>query len=207
MGAGRTELVSAIFGLEPAHDGQILMNGRPVRITSPAHAIAAGIAMVNEDRQGYGLVPRLSVKQNLTLASLGRCCRGWWIDDSAENRVAEDQIASLAIRTSGRGQEVRYLSGGNQQKVVIARALLTEPSILILDEPTRGIDIGAKSEVYAIIRRLARSGKAILMVSSELPEVMALSDRILVMREGEVTAELEPHRTSQEEILKYAMPD
>jgi ABC-type sugar transport system ATPase subunit len=148
----------------------------------------------------------MSVKHNLTLASLRKCCRGPVVNHAAERAVAEATIARFAIKASGGNQPVSQLSGGNQQKVVIAKTLLAEPSIVILDEPTRGIDIGAKAEVYAIIRRLAREGKAVILVSSELPEVLWLSDRILVLRQGTLAAELDPSRTSQEEILKHAMP-
>jgi ABC-type sugar transport system ATPase subunit len=144
----------------------------------------------------------MSVQHNLTLSSMKRRL----IDGRAEAAVADEQIRIHAIKVSGRNQPVVNLSGGNQQKVVIAKALLTDPDILILDEPTRGIDIGAKTEIHSIITRLARSGKAILLVSSELPELISLSDRLLVMREGVVTAELDPLRTSQEEIMSHAMP-
>lgn len=207
MGAGRTELMSAVFGLAPASTGEIRVEGRTVCIASPRDAIDHGIAMVTEDRKQFGLVPTMSVKQNVTLANLRRCCRGWMIDHREENRVADEQINTFAIKTRDRNQKTSSLSGGTQQKVVVAKALLTDPAILILDEPTRGIDIGAKSEIYAIMTRLAGEGKAIVMVSSELPEILTLSHRILVMREGAVTAELNPQDTTQEEILKYAMPD
>ena len=207
MGAGRTELVSAIFGLAPAASGEIRVHGRPVWIASPRDALDQGIALVAEDRKTFGLVPGMSVKQNLTLADLGQCCRGPWIDHRRENQVADEQIRAMAIRARDRNQRVNSLSGGTQQKIVVAKALLTRPAILILDEPTRGIDIGAKNEIYAIIRRLAAGGTAVIMVSSELPEILSLSHRILVMREGAVTAELDPRRTTQEEILRYAMPD
>ena len=163
--------------------------------------------MVSEDRKEYGLVPRMSVKHNVTLSSLGRLSRGGFIRQRAENEVADRQIGAFSIKTPDRDREVRYLSGGNQQKVIIAKALLTDPAILILDEPTRGIDIGAKGEVYAIMRRLAAEGRAIVMVSSEMEEILSLSDRILVMREGAITAELDPRRTSQEEIMHHAMPN
>jgi ABC-type sugar transport system ATPase subunit len=207
MGAGRTELVSAIFGLAPARTGEILIGSRGVRIRSPRDAIAGGIAMVSEDRKEYGLVQSMSVSHNLTLAALGKFCRGGLIDSAAENDATDGQIRAFSIKTPGRNRQVKYLSGGNQQKVVIAKALLTEPEILILDEPTRGIDIGAKAEVHSIMRRLARQGKAILMVSSEMTEIMSLSDRILVMREGRIAAELSPRRSSPEEIMKHAMPN
>ena len=207
MGAGRTELVSAVSGLAPADSGEIRVRGRRVRIASPRDGLANGIAMVTEDRKNEGLVLTLSVKQNLTLASLRACCRGGFIDHRVENRVADERIRALGIKTPGRDEQVYHLSGGNQQKVVIGRALLANPDILILDEPTRGIDIGAKAEVYELIVRLASEGKAILLVSSELPEVMALSHRILVMHEGTITAELDPRRTTPEEVLKHAMEE
>jgi inositol transport system ATP-binding protein len=202
MGAGRTELVNAIYGLAPAARGEVLVDGKAARISSPADALAAGIALVSEDRKRFGFVPQMSVQHNLTLSSM----RKRLIDSRAEAAVADEQIRTHAIKVSGRNQPVVNLSGGNQQKVVIAKALLAEPEILILDEPTRGIDIGAKTEIYSIITRLARAGKAILLVSSELPELMSLSDRLLVMRGGAVTAELDPLRTSQEEIMNHAMP-
>jgi inositol transport system ATP-binding protein len=207
MGAGRTDVVNAIYGLAPADAGEVQVKGRPVRIASPREALNQGIALVSEDRKGFGLVLTMSVKHNLTLANLDRYSRGVFIDHREENRVATDRIQAFAIKTQGLDQTVEFLSGGNQQKVVIAKALLTEPDILILDEPTRGIDIGAKAEVYAIISQLAREGKAIILVSSELSEILALSDRILVMREGTIAAELDPRQTTQEEILKWAMPD
>jgi ABC-type sugar transport system ATPase subunit len=206
MGAGRTGLARALFGLDRVDRGEIRIRGRLARITSPRQAIALGLIMVGEDRKLDGLVLNLSVQQNLTLSSLAKCCRGGFIDHRQEAAVADDQIGAFGIKTPHRTLPVRLLSGGNQQKVVIAKTLLTDPSILILDEPTRGIDVGAKAEVYAIITRLAREGKAILMVSSELPEILSLSDRILVMHQGVITARLEPRHTSQEEILKYAMP-
>jgi ribose transport system ATP-binding protein len=145
------------------------------------------------------------VKQNLTLSSLERLCRKSWIDRREENRIADDRIQAFSIRTQDRNQMVSLLSGGNQQKVVIARALLQDPDILIMDEPTRGIDIGAKEEIHGIIRNLARAGKALIVISSELPEIMSLSTRLLVMSGGMITAELDPRQTTQEEIMKYAL--
>lgn len=207
MGAGRTSLASAISGLAPAESGEIRVGGRVVRIRTPRDAIANGIAFVSEDRKEYGLVPTMSVKHNITLASLSRCCRGWFLDKRAENRIASGQIRAFSIRVSSLDRKVTFLSGGNQQKVVVAKALLTEPAILILDEPTRGIDIGAKAEIYAMIRRLARDGMAILMVSSEMAEVLSLSDRILVMREGQIATEVSGEHATQEGIMKWAMPN
>jgi inositol transport system ATP-binding protein len=207
MGAGRTDVAAAIFGLVPATAGTIFVRGHPVRIPSPAHALAHGIAMVTEDRQRYGLVPNMSVKENITLSSLSRYSRGLFLQSRAEEAAADDQIRKLDVRGAGRTQRVKYLSGGNQQKVVLARALLTDPEILILDEPTRGIDIGAKQEIHALIARLAQEGKAILLVSSEMSEILSMSDRILVMREGAVAAELAPPAATPDEILKHAMPN
>jgi ABC-type sugar transport system ATPase subunit len=160
--------------------------------------------MVTEDRKKYGFVPNLSVRENLTLSSLRNRPI---VRRAAEDRMADEQIRRFAIRTAGREQPLRNLSGGNQQKVVIARALLADPEILILDEPTRGIDVGAKAEIYALIRELARAGKAILLVSSEMNEILALSDRILIMREGRIVGEVRPPETSPEEILRHAMPN
>jgi inositol transport system ATP-binding protein len=206
IGAGRTEIASAVFGLDPATEGEIRVRGRAVRIASPADALSHGIAMVTEDRKRHGFVPDMSVRENVTLSSLRRFCAGQWVRANAEDAATDEQIRGFSIRTAGREQQVKYLSGGNQQKVVLARALLTDPSILILDEPTRGIDVAAKAEIYALISRLARQGKAILLVSSEMNEILALSDRILVIREGAIAAELTASRTTPEEILAHAMP-
>jgi ABC-type sugar transport system ATPase subunit len=148
----------------------------------------------------------MSVKHNVTLANLKRCSRGLLVDHREENRVADEQIRTFGIKAYHRNQQAVNLSGGNQQKIVLAKAMLTDPAILILDEPTRGIDISAKAEIYALISRLAGEGKAILLVSSELPEILSLSHRILVMSEGSITAELSPQQATQEEVLKYAMP-
>jgi ABC-type sugar transport system ATPase subunit len=206
MGAGRTDLVNAIYGLDPAEAGEIRVKGRAVRIRKPADALAAGIGLVSEDRKVFGLVPTLGVKPNMTLSALKRWCRAGLIHHAAETRAADEQVRAFAIKTSGPGQRVEHLSGGNQQKVVLARTLLTEPQVLLLDEPTRGIDIAAKAEVHALIARLAALGKAVVLVSSELPELFSLSSRILVMRQGEATAQFDTRATTPEEVLKFAMP-
>jgi len=206
MGAGRSEVVSAIFGLVPADEGEIRVRGKLVRIRRPADAIRHGIGMVTEDRKGYGIVPEMSVRHNVTLAALRDCCTGPVINQLREAAVSLKAIGRYGIKTSGPRQKVSQLSGGNQQKVVIARTMLASPEIVILDEPTRGIDVGAKAEVYEIVRELTRKGRTVILVSSELPELLALSDRILVMREGELTAGFHPEKTTQEEILKYAIP-
>ncbi|MDR3702964.1 MAG: sugar ABC transporter ATP-binding protein [Candidatus Sulfopaludibacter sp.] len=207
LGAGRSEAAAAVFGLVPTAGAHIRLAGRAVRIGSPAGALAHGIAMVTEDRKEYGFVPRMSVRENMTLSSLGRFAWGPVIRTRREAAAVEEQIRRFRVRAAGAGQAVRDLSGGNQQKIVIARALLTRPRVLILDEPTRGIDVGAKAEIYALIAGLAREGMAILLISSEMNEILSLSDRILVMREGAVSAELSPGRTTPEEILRYAMPN
>ena len=202
MGAGRTELAEAIYGLAPARSGEIRVAGKAVRIRSPKDALKAGIALVTEDRKRHGFIPTMPVGANLTLSSL----RTRWIDAKAEAGIAEEQIARFSIKVGDRRMPVVSLSGGNQQKVVIAKALLTEPEILILDEPTRGIDVGAKAEIHSLITGLARAGKAILVISSELPELISLSDRLLIMRQGRLAAELDPVHASPEEIMRHAMP-
>jgi inositol transport system ATP-binding protein len=207
MGAGRTDVAAAIFGLAPATQGTILVHGRAVSIGSPAGALANSIAMVTEDRRESGFVPGMSVQQNITLSSLRRLSFGPFIRRRAESIAAEEQIRRFDVRAAGPDQPVQFLSGGNQQKVALARALLTDPEILILDEPTRGIDIGAKAEIYALIHRLADAGKAILLISSEMNEIFALSDRILVMREGALAGEFVPGATNPEEIIRHAMPN
>ncbi len=207
MGAGRTEVVSALYGLAPADHGTIAIRGRAVRIAHPRDAIRHGIGFASEDRKQVGLILNESVKHNVTLNDLRRCCRRGLIRHSLEDEAVETAIARYKIKTPGADQAVGLLSGGNQQKVVLAKVLFARPEILILDEPTRGIDIGAKQEIYALIETLAREGCAIILVSSELPELLALSDRILVMRAGRITAELQGGLCSQEEILGHAMPN
>jgi inositol transport system ATP-binding protein len=206
MGAGRTDLASAIYGLAPADTGEIYVRGQRARIASPVDAMRFGVGMVTEDRKQFGVFPNLSVKHNLTVAGLARCCAGPLIRHSAESATAADQIRRFRIRAAGPDAPARNLSGGNQQKVVLAKALLADPDILILDEPTRGIDVGAKAEIYELIAALARDGKAVLLISSEMNEILQLSSRILVMREGQAAGEVRPDRTSPEEILRMAMP-
>jgi inositol transport system ATP-binding protein len=207
MGAGRSETAASIFGLAGAGVAQVRVDGRAVRIASPADALAHGIAMVTEDRRESGFVPRMSVQQNMTLSSLSRFTAAGFVRPRSEAAAVDEQMRRFHVRASGRGQPVAELSGGNQQKVILARALLTRPRVLILDEPTRGIDVAAKAEIYTLIAELARQGMAILLISSEMNEILALSDRIVVMREGAARAELLPGQTTPEEILRYAMPD
>jgi inositol transport system ATP-binding protein len=205
MGAGRTEIVNAIFGLEKIYQGQIFIKGKKVSIRSPRDAIKLGIGLVSENRKHYGLVLSSSVKHNITLASLNKCSKGLLLDTKKEVEIVDEQIKKLGIKTPSKNQLVNFLSGGNQQKAVIAKVLLNDPDIIILDEPTRGIDIGAKTEIYKLISRLAKEGKAIIMISSELSEILGVSDRILVIHNGTLKARLTQSEASQELIMKHAM--
>jgi ABC-type branched-subunit amino acid transport system ATPase component len=206
MGAGRTEVASAIYGLQPADGGQLRFKGLPISVRSPQDALIAGIGMVTEDRKGLGLIPALGVGQNITLTALRDLSHGPMLDHSAEVAAQQAQMAGFSIKASSSAQPIGQLSGGNQQKALLARCLLTGPELIILDEPTRGIDIGAKAEIYAQIQRLAHAGKAILLISSELPELLALAHRIVVLRRGSVAATLDATQTDQETVLRHAMP-
>lgn len=190
VGAGRTELARVLFGLTPADAGEIISAGRPVRLASPRAALAEGIAYVPEDRRRHGVVPELPVAHNLTLAAHRRLFPRGWLRGAVERAVALAGIARLGIRTAGPEAAVATLSGGNQQKVAVGRWLETRPRVLILDEPTQGVDIGAKVELHRLIRDLANDGLAVVLISSDLPEVIGLSDRIAVMRGGTVRAVL-----------------
>lgn len=204
MGAGRTETARAIFGAEPPQSGEILVHGKPVAIRRPADAVRAGIGYLSEDRKHYGLALGMDVRANIALASMARYAdRLGRIDEPGLAAVARDYISALNIRTPHDRQEVRLLSGGNQQKVVIAKWLLRDCDILIFDEPTRGIDVGAKSEIYRLLADLAASGKAVIVISSELPEILRVSHRIAVMCEGRLTGIL-PGGASQEQIMALA---
>jgi ribose transport system ATP-binding protein len=204
VGAGRTELVRVLFGADQPDGGQILIGGRPVHIGSPRDAIQHGLGFVTEDRKLQGLVLGMTVRENETLASLARVARFGFLNLLRERKLARQLVEQLGVRTPSVEQEVEHLSGGNQQKVVIAKWVATQPRILILDEPTRGIDVGAKAEVHALMSRLAQEGVSILMISSELPEVLGMSDRILVMRQGRITGEFSREEASQEAILACA---
>jgi ABC-type sugar transport system ATPase subunit len=203
IGAGRTELCRAIFGLDPIDSGGLFISGRPIRIRSPQEAVAAGIALLTEDRQKTGLALRLPIAQNVTLANVKGMSRAGILDLAAETSVTADYIARLRIRASSGKQLSGRLSGGNQQKVVIAKWLFRNSKVFLFDEPTRGIDVGAKAEVFELMDSLARSGAAFLMVSSEMPELLQVADRILVMRQGRISGEL-PKGTTQEEIMRRA---
>jgi len=203
IGAGRTELCRALFGVDPIDSGKVFVRGREVRIGSPQEAVKAGLALVTEDRQITGLALRLPIADNITLANVAGISRFGFIDGDAQNSAAQDLIGRLRIRAGSPRQLCGRLSGGNQQKVVIAKWLFRQAQIFLFDEPTRGIDVGAKVEVFNVMHELARSGAAILMVSSEMAELLQVADRILVMREGRITGEL-PGSTTQEEIMRYA---
>jgi ABC-type sugar transport system ATPase subunit len=203
VGAGRTELVRAIFGADRPDRGQVEVHGRVGWMRSPRSAIRRGVGMIPEDRKAHGLLINLPVYQNITLAHLS-VKSGFWIHKGREEALVSAMVKELDIRIPGLRNPVGSLSGGNQQKAVIAKWLLTRPDIIIMDEPTRGIDIGAKFELYHLIDRLAGEGRAILLVSSELPEILALSDRILVMNQGEIVKELGHAEATEEIIMAYS---
>ena len=205
MGAGRTEIARVIYGMDQADLGDIFIQGKKAVISSPREAVKNGIGYVSEDRKGLGFIPALSVKENMTLASLSKHRKGIFINTNSENKVAEKMISDLMIKVSGSDQKVMHLSGGNQQKVVIAKVLLASPKIIILDEPTRGIDIGAKFEIYKLIQNLAAEGLAVIIISSELPEILGMSDRIMVLSKGRKTAMLSRQEATQELIMKHAV--
>ena len=206
MGAGRTEVARAVFGADRKDAGEVLVHGERVDIRAPADAVAAGIGYLSEDRKHFGLATGMDVRANIAMASMGRFTRrGGRLDEKAMRDVAQDYIRRLGIRTPSDRQEVRLLSGGNQQKVVIAKWLLRDCDVLIFDEPTRGIDVGAKSEIYRLLAELAAEGRAIIVISSELPEILRLSHRIAVMCEGRLTGILPGgEATTQEDIMRLA---
>jgi ABC-type sugar transport system ATPase subunit len=203
IGAGRTELCRALFGIDPVTSGEVQVGGKTVRIRSPRDAVRAGIALVPEDRQKTGLAIDLAVAPNITMASLRAVSNFGFLDLRSERLLATEQGARLRLKYDSPAQLARRLSGGNQQKVVIAKWLATHARVILFDEPTRGIDVGAKVEVFETMDELARGGAAILMMSSEMAEVQAVADRILVMRQGRIAGEL-PRGASQEDILRLA---
>jgi len=205
VGAGRTELARILFGLTPADTGVIHVRGRPVSINSPAQAIAHGIAYVPEDRRRHGVIPEMSVATNATLAILRTISRFGLIDGARERRIAEGFVEQLGVRTPSVDTPVANLSGGNQQKVALARWIAAGPAVLILDEPTQGIDVGAKAEIHRLMGELAGRGLAVLMISSELPEVFGMSDRIAVMHGGTIVATLDRQDATQEQVLELAL--
>lgn len=205
MGAGRTEVARAIFGADAIDAGEIRVHGKVATIRSPQDAVAHGIGYLSEDRKQFGLATGLDVETNVVLATLPRFAAArMWLDQRGIRATANDYVGRLAIKTPSVEQQVRLLSGGNQQKIVIAKWLLRDCDILFFDEPTRGIDVGAKSEIYKLLHSLAEQGKAIVMISSELPEVLRMSHRILVMCEGRITGELQAAEATQENIMQLA---
>ena len=204
MGAGRTETARAIFGADPKQSGDIYIDGQKVTINSPLDAVAMGIGYLSEDRKRYGVVVRRSVAENTTMACLEDYLSGFLINKTAERAAAMKYVEQLATKTPSVDQLVVNLSGGNQQKIVIAKWLARNCDILIFDEPTRGIDVGAKNEIYKLMNQLAAEGKAIMMISSEMTEILRMSDRIVVMCEGEVTGELDISEATQEKIMDLA---
>jgi rhamnose transport system ATP-binding protein len=205
VGAGRTELARALFGLTPADEGEILLAGKPVRVRTPDQAVGLGIAYVPEDRRRHGVILEMPVAANATLAVLRRISRRGFLDFDREREVAESYVASLAVKTPSIDAPAGDLSGGNQQKVALARWLATEPRVIVLDEPTQGIDVGAKAEIHALMGELAARGMAILMISSELPEVLGMSDRIAVMRGGTLAGVIGRAEATQESVLALAL--
>jgi rhamnose transport system ATP-binding protein len=204
VGAGRTELARVLFGITPADAGEILLNGERVEIHSPRDAVARGIAYVPEDRRRHGVILEMPIAQNMTLAIHRRIFPGTWLRFGAERALALEFIRDLGVRTSGPDAPGNSLSGGNQQKVSLARWLAAKPRLLILDEPTQGVDVGAKSEIHKIIRRLAKDGLAVLMISSDLPEILGMSDRIAVMRGGTIAAML-PGKSDAHDVMSAAL--
>jgi rhamnose transport system ATP-binding protein len=205
VGAGRTELARILFGLTPADSGQILLKGQPVAISTPANAIQQGIAYVPEDRRRHGVILDMPVAANTTLAILRRIAARGFIRLKEERRIAENFVQRLGIKTPSVRNPAGNLSGGNQQKVALARWLAAEPAVIILDEPTQGVDVGAKSEIHKLMGELAGRGLAIIMISSELPEVLGMSDRIAVMHGGRIVGELSRGQATQEKVLELAL--
>lgn len=205
VGAGRTELVQALFGIEKTTSGEIYVDGKKVKINKPIDAIKMQFGLVPEGRKTAGLFLGMSVMNNMTITILNKMTKGMFIDNKKDKMLAEEYRNKLSIKTPSLNQKIKFLSGGNQQKNIIARWLMTKPRVLFLDEPTHGIDIGAKTEIYKIIDSLAKQGVAIVLVSSELPEVLLLADRVIVMRKGEITSTMNYSEVTQEKIMENAI--
>jgi rhamnose transport system ATP-binding protein len=205
VGAGRTELARTVFGLDPPDSGEIILRDKVVTIRRPADAIELGIAYLPEDRRRHGVVLDMPIDANVTLASLKKLSTGLSFDLMKERRVATEYVRRFAIKTPAIFAPVTTLSGGNQQKVALSRWLETKPSVLILDEPTQGIDVGAKAEIHTLMGELAAQGTAILMISSELPEILGMSDRVVVMRHGAIAGILQRGEATQQQIMSLAL--
>lgn len=204
MGAGRTEMARALFGADEKQSGEIYIKGEKVEIKTPQDAVKNGIGYLSEDRKRYGIVLKKSITENATLTCLPRYCKHSFINKSTEKKVTQQYVEALKIKTPGIDQLVMNLSGGNQQKVVVEKWLVGDSDILIFDEPTRGIDVGAKQEIYELMNRLVDEGKSIIMISSEMAEITRMSDRIIVMCEGRITGKLDIKEVTQEDIMHYA---
>lgn len=207
VGAGRTELACTLYGLYPWEKGQVTLAGKPYRADNPSHAISQGLYYMTEDRKRNGLVMLMDVAGNITLSSLCAISRRGKLNKGKEKQVVRDYIQKMNIKTPSMTQRVRNLSGGNQQKIVLSKALMTEPDVLILDEPTRGIDVGAKKEIYLLINQLKARGKGILMISSEMPEILGMSDRVLVLEGGRLKGELSRREATQEKIMSLIVDE
>jgi ribose transport system ATP-binding protein len=205
VGAGRSELARALIGVDAVEPAELWLDGRRLEVRDPRQAIEQGIFLVPEDRRGEGLITAMSVGHNITLPSLPRLAAWGWIRRGAERRHAAEQVNALRIRAPGLDTPALHLSGGNQQKVVLAKWLPLRPRVLILDEPTRGIDVGAKAEIYRLMRELAARGTVLLMISSDMEEILHVSDRVAVMHEGAITGVLERPDCTEENILQLAM--
>jgi len=205
VGAGRSELARVLFGVTPADTGEILLGGQRITVRSPEEAVALGIAYVPEDRRRHGVILEMPVAANMTMAIHRRMFPRAWLRRDAECELAFKYLCALDVQANGPDALVGHLSGGNQQKVALARWLATQPKLLILDEPTQGVDVGAKSEIHKIIRRLAKDGLAVLMISSDLPEVIGMSDRIAVMRSGTIATVMEGKSADPQSIMSAAL--
>ena len=205
MGAGRTELVKALYGANPISSGTVSISGKPVKLTTPAQGLHAGIVYISEDRKGDGLVLELGVRENMSLASLQQFSGAIGIDRKKESAVVNDFIDRFNIKTPSAEQLIKNLSGGNQQKVAIAKGLMLNPKVLIVDEPTRGVDVGARKEIYQLMNEFKAKGMSIIMVSSDMPEVLGMSDRIVVMHDGKITGEFAHAEATQEKLMRCAV--
>jgi ribose transport system ATP-binding protein len=204
VGAGRTELAHLIFGVMPISQGTIRINQQPVRLKNPTHAISRGIGLIPEDRKHQGCILEMDIRWNISIAHIKQLSKNLVVDIRKEDELAEYYRELLQIKTPNLDQKVKNLSGGNQQKVVLAKTLATDSDIIIFDEPTRGIDVGAKQEIYQLMSQLAEQDKAIIMISSEMEELMGMADRILVLSEGRITGELERSEFDQATLLELA---
>jgi ABC-type sugar transport system ATPase subunit len=208
VGAGRTSMAMALIGALPSEriGGEVKFNGDSVRFRSPRQALNKGLAYVTEDRKAYGIFPWMATRENVTLCRLPEFSRHGFLHPSAENVAARQALSSFQIRASALNEPIRRLSGGNQQKALLARFLSTPPRLVILDEPTRGVDVGARADIYHLMNRLTAAGMGILMISSDLPELLGMSDRVVVMSDGATTGELPRREATAERVMSLAMP-